>query len=173
MHSAKKWERLHADYEGADGELLWNIYYGEYAEDERFDAFRRHQMWNADVIRPMIEMDLEEPLAEGLSAPLTVETTDSCESYDEKYSELDLNSSYAQFNDPCWGYSTSCCESTETTNGCCYWKDTTRCIGTYSTCDEDDGEDCPACCASVGDDEAECTPTMAPTTESPVVEATV
>jgi len=57
MHSAKKWEMLHPDYEGGDGELLWNVYYGDFAEDDRFNAFRRDQLWDADVIRPIIEMD--------------------------------------------------------------------------------------------------------------------
>merc|ERR1711971_1276266 len=44
---------------GGDGELLWNIYYGEYAVDDRFDAFRNAQLWNADVIRPIIEGDVK------------------------------------------------------------------------------------------------------------------
>jgi len=57
-HSAKKWEMLHPDYKGGDGELLWNIYYGDLADDERFDAFRKDQLWDADVVRPMIEMDI-------------------------------------------------------------------------------------------------------------------
>jgi len=56
-HSAKKWTMLHPDYEGGDGELLWNIYYGDYSDDQRFDAFRKDQLWDAQVIRPMIEMD--------------------------------------------------------------------------------------------------------------------
>jgi len=50
---------LHPDYKGGDGELLWNIYYGDLADDERFDAFRKDQLWDADVIRPMIEMDIK------------------------------------------------------------------------------------------------------------------
>jgi len=49
---------LHPDYKGGDGELLWNIYYGDLADDERFDAFRKDQLWDADVVRPMIEMDI-------------------------------------------------------------------------------------------------------------------
>jgi len=57
MHSAKKWAMMHPDYTEGDGELLWNIYYGDLANDERFDAFRDAQMWDADVIRPMLEMD--------------------------------------------------------------------------------------------------------------------
>jgi len=48
---------LHPDYKGGDGELLWNIYYGDLADDERFDAFRKDHLWDASVIRPMIEMD--------------------------------------------------------------------------------------------------------------------
>jgi hypothetical protein len=50
---------LHPDYQGGDGELLWSIYYGDYAMDKRFDAFRNAQMWDADVIRPMIVDDVE------------------------------------------------------------------------------------------------------------------
>merc|ERR1719192_404605 len=57
MHSAKKWEMMHPSYKGGDGELLWNVYYGDFSNDERFDAFRRDQLWDADVIRPIIEMD--------------------------------------------------------------------------------------------------------------------
>jgi len=48
---------LHPDYTEGDGELLWNIYYGDFSDDERFDAFRKDQLWDASVIRPMIEMD--------------------------------------------------------------------------------------------------------------------
>lgn len=59
MHSAKKWEMLHPDYQGGDGELLWNVYYGDFADDERFNAFRADQLWNADVIRPIVEMDVK------------------------------------------------------------------------------------------------------------------
>merc|ERR1712173_211516 len=58
-HSAKKWVMLHPDYKGGDGELLWNIYYGDLADDERFDAFRKDHLWDASVIRPMIEMDMK------------------------------------------------------------------------------------------------------------------
>ena len=54
-HSAKKWEMLHPDYKGGDGELLWNIYYGDFADDERFDSFREDQLWNAEG---MISMTL-------------------------------------------------------------------------------------------------------------------
>merc|ERR1712130_94696 len=55
--SAEKWAMLHPDYEGGDGELLWNIYYGDYADDERFDEFRNDQLWDADVIRSILETD--------------------------------------------------------------------------------------------------------------------
>jgi len=58
-HSAKKWTMLHPDYEGGDGELLWNIYYGDFSDDERFDAFRKDQLWDAEVIRPIIAMDVK------------------------------------------------------------------------------------------------------------------
>jgi len=193
MHSAKKWERLHPNYQGGDGELLWSIYYGAYAEDVRFDAFRANQLWDAAVVRPMIQMDLKAEAAdadaeglsahwttstydhsEGLSAHWTAETTSTtstCESYDEKYAEVDWNSTLTTLNDPCFGYTTSCCEDTDVTGGCCYWKQTAYCLGTYTSgCDEDDGDDCPACCDSTASasEDAECTPTMAPTTPAPV-----
>merc|ERR1711870_214987 len=58
-HSAKKWEMLNPNYKGGDGELLWNIYYGDFSDDERFDAFRADQLWDADVIRPIIEEDVK------------------------------------------------------------------------------------------------------------------
>jgi len=48
---------LNPKYKGGDGELLWHIYYGDYAHDERFDSFRQNQLWDADVIRPFIEED--------------------------------------------------------------------------------------------------------------------
>ena len=47
-HSAKKWAMLNPKYKGGDGELLWHIYYGDYADDQRFDSFRENQMWDAD-----------------------------------------------------------------------------------------------------------------------------
>jgi len=56
-HSAKKWVMLHPDYKGGDGELLWNIYYGDFADDERFDSFRKDQLWDANVVRPIIAGD--------------------------------------------------------------------------------------------------------------------
>jgi len=58
-HSAKKWSMLHPKYKGGDGELLWNIYYGDLSTDERFDSFRADQLWDADVIRPIIEADIK------------------------------------------------------------------------------------------------------------------
>jgi len=61
---------LNPKYKGGDGELLWHIYYGDYADDERFDSFRADQMWDADVIRPFIEEDtrFEELNAQQLAA---------------------------------------------------------------------------------------------------------
>jgi len=59
VHSAKKWTMLHPKYEGADGELLWNIYYGDYGEDHRFDDFRQQQLWDVEVIRSLIEEDVK------------------------------------------------------------------------------------------------------------------
>jgi len=59
MHSAKKWEMMHPSYKGGDGELLWNIYYGDFSKDERFDSFRKDQLWDAQVIRPIIEEDIK------------------------------------------------------------------------------------------------------------------
>merc|ERR1719242_1512668 len=59
MHSAKKWEMMHPDYKGGDGELLWNVYYGDFYDDERFDTFRKDQLWDAQVVRPIIEEDVK------------------------------------------------------------------------------------------------------------------
>jgi len=59
MKSAMKWEMIHPAYTGGDGELLWHIYYGDYSQDERFDAFRKKEMWDADAIRPIIENDIQ------------------------------------------------------------------------------------------------------------------
>merc|ERR1719361_1201541 len=56
-HSAKKWAMLNPRYKGGDGELLWHIYYGDYSDDERFDKFREDQMWDADVVRPLLDGD--------------------------------------------------------------------------------------------------------------------
>jgi len=50
---------LHPNYEGGDGELLWNVYYGDYAEDPRFDDFRQQQLWDVELIRPIIEEDVK------------------------------------------------------------------------------------------------------------------
>jgi len=58
-HSAKKWEMLHPNYKGGDGELLWNVYYGDFSNDDRFDSFRKDQLWDAQVIRPIIEADVK------------------------------------------------------------------------------------------------------------------
>merc|ERR1719245_2781608 len=123
----------------------------------------------------MIEMDLKEDAvnanAEGVSAHWSASetTTSTCESYAEKYSETNFSSSYTKNNDPCFGYTTSCCEDSATTGGCCYWKSTAWCLGTNanSDCDENDGSGCPACCASTPNMTAECTPTSAPTTAPP------
>lgn len=52
-----KWEMIHPQYEGSDGELLWNIYYGDFGDDERFDGFRKNGLWDANVIRPILMMD--------------------------------------------------------------------------------------------------------------------
>lgn len=49
---------IHPNYKGSDGELLWHVYYGDFSNDERFDAFRKNELWDADVIRPIIEEDL-------------------------------------------------------------------------------------------------------------------
>lgn len=59
MKSARKWEMIHPNYKGSDGELLWHVYYGDFSDDERFDGFRKNELWDADVIRPIIEMDLK------------------------------------------------------------------------------------------------------------------
>jgi len=48
---------LHPQYDGSDGELMWQVYYGDFADDERFDDFRKSQQWDADVIRPIINED--------------------------------------------------------------------------------------------------------------------
>jgi len=57
MKSARKWEMIHPQYKGGDGELLWHVYYGDFSDDERFDGFRKNELWDADVIRPMLVMD--------------------------------------------------------------------------------------------------------------------
>jgi hypothetical protein len=54
-----KWEMIHPAYKGGDGELLWHIYYGDFSQDERFDGFRKQEMWDADQIRPIIETDIQ------------------------------------------------------------------------------------------------------------------
>merc|ERR1712048_1013413 len=40
LKSAMKWEMIHPQYSGSDGELLWHVYYGDFSDDERFDQFR-------------------------------------------------------------------------------------------------------------------------------------
>merc|ERR1719384_2636750 len=40
-------------------QLLWNVYYGDYADDVRFDDFRQQQLWDVEVIRSMIEEDVK------------------------------------------------------------------------------------------------------------------
>jgi len=132
----------------------------------------------------MIQMDLKAEAAnadaEGLSETIeSYETTSTCESYDTKYAEVDWTSN-STANDPCFGYTTSCCEDTDVTGGCCYWKQTSYCLNSYgrSDCDENDGEGCPACCDSTdtASEEAECTPTEEPTkdpTMNPVTPAPV
>jgi len=57
LPSAQKWSMLHPQYDGSDGELMWQVYYGDFADDERFDDFRKSQQWDADVIRPIINED--------------------------------------------------------------------------------------------------------------------
>lgn len=57
MKSARKWEMIHPQYKGSDGELLWHVYYGDFSDDDRFDGFRNNELWDADVIRPMLQMD--------------------------------------------------------------------------------------------------------------------
>jgi len=48
---------IHPQYSGSDGELLWHVYYGDFSDDERFDGFRRNELWDANVIRPILQMD--------------------------------------------------------------------------------------------------------------------
>lgn len=48
---------IHPQYKGGDGELLWHVYYGDFSHDERFDGFRNNELWDADVIRPILQMD--------------------------------------------------------------------------------------------------------------------
>merc|ERR1711994_136490 len=50
---------IHPGYDGGDGELLWHIYYGDYSDDARFDAFRESHLWDADVVRPFLVRDLK------------------------------------------------------------------------------------------------------------------
>jgi len=48
---------IHPNYKGSDGELLWHVYYGDFSDDERFDGFRNNELWDADVIRPILQFD--------------------------------------------------------------------------------------------------------------------
>jgi len=57
LKSAMKWEMIHPNYQGGDGELLWHVYYGDYSNDERFDTFRADEKWDATEIRPLIRSD--------------------------------------------------------------------------------------------------------------------
>jgi len=57
LKSAMKWEMIHPNYEGSDGELLWHVYYGDYSNDERFDKFRADEKWDATEIRPILRSD--------------------------------------------------------------------------------------------------------------------
>jgi len=59
MKSALKWDMIHPQYKGSDGELLWHVYYGDFSDDERFDGFRKNELWDADVIRPILQMDIK------------------------------------------------------------------------------------------------------------------
>merc|ERR1711902_411926 len=57
MKSALKWEMIHPAYNGGDGELLWHVYYGDFSNDDRFDSFRSNEMWDAEVITPILKQD--------------------------------------------------------------------------------------------------------------------
>jgi len=57
LKSAMKWEMIHPNYAGSDGELLWHVYYGDYSNDERFDSFRADEKWDANEIRPIIRSE--------------------------------------------------------------------------------------------------------------------
>jgi len=57
LKSAMKWEMIHPNYAGSDGELLWHVYYGDFSNDERFDAFRADEKWDATEIRPILQSD--------------------------------------------------------------------------------------------------------------------
>lgn len=37
--------------------MLWQIYYGDFSDDDRFDEFRNKEMWDAQEIRPILETD--------------------------------------------------------------------------------------------------------------------
>jgi len=57
LKSAMKWEMIHPNYAGSDGELLWHVYYGDYSNDERFDSFRADEKWDATEIRPIFRSE--------------------------------------------------------------------------------------------------------------------
>jgi len=57
LKSAMKWEMIHPQYSGSDGELLWHVYYGDFSDDERFDQFRADEKWDAQEIRPVLMSD--------------------------------------------------------------------------------------------------------------------
>merc|ERR1712048_233603 len=59
LKSAMKWEMIHPNYAGSDGELLWHVYYGDFSNDERFDAFRADEKWDATEIRPILQSDVK------------------------------------------------------------------------------------------------------------------
>ena len=154
MHSAKKWEKLHPDYNGGDGELLWTIYYGDFADDDRFDGFRKDQLWDAAIIRPIIEMDSKYIR---FQSEITTTSSEFCESFEKKVLESNTSSSAAK-DDPCFGYRYSCCTDTDYgISDYCYWKSTTWCSNCMMW---DDGRDCPACCDSYDHTDA---PTKEPT----------
>jgi hypothetical protein len=57
LQSAVKWEMIHPAYEGSHGELLWNIYYGDFSNDVRFDEFRQKEKWDIQLVKPIIQND--------------------------------------------------------------------------------------------------------------------
>jgi len=52
-----KWDMIHPAYKGGDGELLWQIYYGDFSDDDRFDEFRKKEMWDVNEIRMVLSSD--------------------------------------------------------------------------------------------------------------------
>eukprot|EP01083_Nonionella_stella_P002314 6682_1 len=51
------WEMMHPSYEGVNGELLWHVYYGDLSEDERFEDFRRKELWDTHELKAMMDVD--------------------------------------------------------------------------------------------------------------------